>query len=188
MTDLATTPALRDAVVALVQRMDKPNLKKLHASITKARPLHRTCSVQPTPKIEWKPRSIEEANRIHDLLTARVGLQYAPNATPDTEFPRKLMFACIQHELMQQKPLTDTNHGARLALATAVTAYACRVCEEANAIIATPGNSLAGKVTVHRKRDCPTWGAHLRGGGLCWTSDAEELLNAALQRVKSWFS
>ena len=183
------SPDVRVALMRLVAGADQTTLKRWHNTITKTHS-HRSCSVQSRPKVNWKPRSVEEGVEITRLLHERRGLHTAPEgAKEEEEFCHKIVLNDVQQTLLHKAGVTKRDKGTKLSMAVAVKSFGCRVVEEARWLNANcVGGEAMGKLGMHGTHDAPSWAPSCRGAGIIYTKDAEGLLDAAIERVRARFA
>ena len=175
--------------LALPQVKGKAWAMKVYNSVSIKKRPHRTCSVQSTPKANWKPRSTEEGLTIARLMKERKGMQSVAEDDEEEcvdEFTHKLLLNDIQIKLLRSMGESGNDKGVKLQVASAVKSFACRVLEEAK--IAAEEMQLSGKLGMHNTHDAPSWCAGCRGAGIVYSNDANSLLDAAIERVKARFS
>eukprot|EP00966_Prymnesium_polylepis_P005801 132239-Prymnesium_polylepis.2 len=185
---LLECPDVRVALMRLVAGADEVTLKRWHSSITKTHK-HRSCSVQNRPKVNWKPRSVEEGLEITKLLYERRGLHTAPEGAEEEEFCHKIVLNDVQQTLLHKAGFTKGDKGTKLSTAVAVKSFSCRVVEEAQWLNANSvDGATMGKLEMHGTHDAPSWAPSCRGAGIIYTKEADGLLDAAIDRVRARFA
>ena len=141
------------------------------------------CTAKQTPSATWRPKNMEIARLVIQLLKSDVGLRTADvsyNVQPN-ERSMKILCSEIVERLRFQKGLEcNATQPTTSALSIAVASVLARVVEEANTMSA----STSTLVEKNARTDAPRWGTiSAKGSGCSLNTDGYTVFKKALEAV-----